>query len=251
MDDRSKFTSHANFDELTYRDQIQPLTDTPESFVAKIKASGRLSLLPYLREQRIIEPHGDILEVGAGSAWLSAELSKIPAVRSVTALDFSEWLVSRVMPPIFEAFRAETRKIERRRGDFHDLSAFGPARFDWVFADSALHHATDVPLVLRQIGCVLKPGGALVALREPVAPVLSWRIRRMRAQTERALQEHGVEEPLYSRREWNAFFASAGLRLEWRDVILSQGLRGIVGRALNGITKADFCLIGRADRNIR
>ena len=238
-------SAYANLDELEYRDRIQKEHDTPGALLQKIRASGRLDLLPYLRRHRIVEPAGAILEIGAGSGWLSAELSKLEAVETVTTLDFSEWLVSTVMPEIFRALGAANGKIERVRGDFHDLSAFGVNRYDWVFADSALHHATDVALLLKQVLAVLKPGGALVGLREPIAPIVSWHLRHRRADTERALKAHGVDEPLYRRAEWEQFFDAAGLRLEWRAITLSKGVRGIVANLLNGITKADYCLIGR------
>lgn len=69
------------------------------------------------------------------------------------------------------------------------------------------------------------------------------RPKHARAETEKALKEHGVVEPLYSNPEWNQFFAGAGLALRWHDVILSRGLRGFATRSLNGITKADYCLV--------
>jgi SAM-dependent methyltransferase len=240
----SPFSPYANLHELDYRDRVQRHEASAASMVSKVRASGRLQLLPYLRARNLVVPRGAILEIGAGSAWLSAELSKIDAVSSVTAVDFSDWLVSEIMPVVFAELGADVGKIERRRGDFHDLSGFGPARFDWVFADSALHHATDVTRVLREVAAVLKQGGSLVALREPVKPLLAGRIQQSRAEVEKALQEHGVPEPLYSRREWDQFFAGSGLDLRWHPVVLSSGLRGAAGRLLNGITKADYCLIG-------
>ena len=245
MDEHPDLSPYANVAELEYREHVQPQHDTPETFVAKIRASGRLALLPYLQQRGVLRPAGDVLEIGAGSGWLTAELSKLPSVRSVTAVDFSDWLVSRVMPGVFALLDADVAKITRRRGDFHDLRPLGAARFDYVFADSALHHATDVSVVLREAARVLQPGGALVALREPVAPILSSRLRRLRAETEQALKEHGVEEPLYSRAEWSRFFREAGLRLEWHDVVLSRGIRGAAAKLLNGISKADYCLVGR------
>jgi 2-polyprenyl-3-methyl-5-hydroxy-6-metoxy-1,4-benzoquinol methylase len=245
MQDAFRPSAYANLEELKYRDSVQSEQDTPAGLLRKIRASGRLELLPYLRQHRIVEPSGAVLEIGAGSGWLSAELSKLTRVDTVTTLDFSEWLVSTVMPEIFSALGACTSKIERRRGDFHDLSALGVDRYDWVFADSALHHATDVARVLKEVVAVLRPRGSVVALREPVAPIFSWHLRRRRAGTADTLKAHGVEEPLYARSEWEQFFAAAGLRLEWNGIFLSSGIRRIVAQALNGITKADYCLLGR------
>ena len=43
------------------------------------------ALLPYLRKRFDLEFRGRVLEIGAGGAWLSAELSKQPKVVEVIA----------------------------------------------------------------------------------------------------------------------------------------------------------------------
>ena len=74
--------------------------------------------------------------------------------------------------------------------------------------------------------------------------MLAGRLVQSRAGGDRALQEHGVNEPLFSRAEWRRFFDDAGLSLRLEHVVLSRGLSGRLARALNGVTKADYCLIG-------
>ena len=244
MAEQPTLTSLANIRELEYRDRVQPRHDSPATMLAKIRSSGRLRILPYLHSAGILRPFGQILEIGAGSGWLSAELSKLPSVTRVVAVDFSQWLVEDVMPEVQRALEARMDKIERVRGDFHDLSFLRGRPFDFVFADSALHHATDVSRVLSEAASLLQPEGRIVAVREPVRPVLAGRVVHSRAAVERALQEHGVHEPLYSRAEWRRFFEGAGLTLRMEHVVFSGGIRGRLARALNGVTKADYCLIG-------
>ena len=38
----------------------------------------------------IIKPHGNILEIGAGSSWLSAKLSKINNVTRITSIEINK-----------------------------------------------------------------------------------------------------------------------------------------------------------------
>src|SRR5947209_8323715 len=45
--------------------------------------------IPFLRSECGLEFFGRILEIGAGDAWLSAELSRLPKVVEVIATDFS------------------------------------------------------------------------------------------------------------------------------------------------------------------
>ena len=234
----------ANREELRYREEIQARAESPEAFVRKIQASGRLQLLSHLRSHGVIQPAGEILEIGAGAGWLSAQLSLVPEVSLITATDFSPRLVNEVMPVVARALAANQAKIARRVADFHQLP-FEAHTFDWVFADSALHHATDVVRVLTEVRRVLKPTGQLVAIREPVRPILAaWQVRA-RQEVVDSLSEHGVSEPLFSRSQWDNFFASAGFDLTWHDVSFSRGVRRWLALRMNGLLKADYCLVGR------
>jgi SAM-dependent methyltransferase len=235
----------ANREELRYREEIQAQAEPPEAFVRKIEASGRLQLLGHLQSMGIIEPAGEILEIGAGSGWLSAQLSLVPEVSLVTATDFSPRLVNEVMPFVARALGANDAKIVRKVADFHQLP-FQRHTFDWVFADSALHHASNVVQLLTEVRRVLKPAGRLVAIREPVRPLMAaWQLRARREVVE-SLSVHGVAEPLFSRWQWDDFFSSAGFELTWHDVSFSRGVRRWFSLRMNGLVKADFCLVGRA-----
>ena len=55
-----------------------------------------------------------------------------------------------------------------------------------------------------------------------------------------------VAEPLFSRWQWDDFFSSAGFELTWHDVSFSRGVRRWFSLRMNGLVKADFCLVGRA-----
>ena len=54
--------------------------------------------VPFLTRNCGIEFRGRILEIGAGTAWFSAELSKLPKVVEVLATDFSSKLLKEKAP---------------------------------------------------------------------------------------------------------------------------------------------------------
>lgn len=56
--------------------------------------------------------------------------------------------------------------FDRLIGDGENLP-FAEGAFDLVFCAAALHHSSNLPQLLRQVAHVLKPGGRLLALREP------------------------------------------------------------------------------------
>jgi SAM-dependent methyltransferase len=61
--------------------------------------------------------------------------------------------------------------FERVIGDGENLP-FQPQTFDLVFCSAALHHATDLGLLLQNVAKVLKCGGRLCAILEPSLSVL-------------------------------------------------------------------------------
>ena len=108
---------------------------------------------------------GDIMEIGAGSCWLSSIVSRSPQVKTIHAVEFSRRRLETWSPVCMKIFGADASKIIRVRGDFNNLQVGGNS-MDAVIADAVLHHATDLPFLLKELARVLKPGGSLIAFRE-------------------------------------------------------------------------------------
>src|ERR1017187_7940652 len=69
--------------------------------------------VPFLTVHSGVEFRGRILEIGAGVAWLSAELSKQPRVVEITATDSSPKLLKEQAPKVFKMLDANAAKITR------------------------------------------------------------------------------------------------------------------------------------------
>jgi len=195
--------------------------------------------IPFLTEDCGLHFRGRILEIGAGAAWLSAELSKLPNVVEVVATDFSPKLLKEHAPKVFKLLRANTAKITRTPRDFHQLH-FPANHFDFVVCSAALHHATNMVQLLREAKRVLKPGGRLVAIREPVWPLLK---PRSRAKLRARLAAAGVADPFYALADYREFFTQAGLSLEAKRVNLASGFRYYVNKLVNALTRARYAFI--------
>jgi SAM-dependent methyltransferase len=196
-------------------------------------------LVRFLTEQCGLKFHGRLLEIGAGGAWFSAELSKLPNVVEVVTTDYSPKLLQEQAPKVFKLLNANGAKITRTPADFYQLS-FPANHFDFVVCSSVLHRAANMVRVLREAKRVLKPGGRLVAIREPVWPLVQLRSRaRARAQ----LVAAGVTDPFYTLAEYREFFAQAGLALETRRVNVSRGFRYYVNKIVNGLTHARYAFV--------
>ena len=195
--------------------------------------------IPFLTERCGLRFHGRILEIGAGAAWFSAELSKMAEVTEVVATDFSPRILKEQAPRILRLLHAASHKITRMPGDFHRLD-FPADCFDFVVCSAVLHHAVDVVQVLREVKRVLKPGGRFVAIREPVWPLIKL---KSRSKTQARLVAAGVNEHFYTLPEYRKFFTAAELPVVVERVNLSTGLKYWLNELVNGLTHARYAFV--------
>ena len=110
---------------------------------------------------------GNILEVGAGTGWASALVSKKPEVNLVYALDYDPYCVNELMPQVFKTLDAEMENINAVHGSFNNIKK--NEFFDLILSFGALHHSENLEETLTQCFHALKPGGFLLA-SEPAEP---------------------------------------------------------------------------------
>jgi ubiquinone/menaquinone biosynthesis C-methylase UbiE len=183
--------------------------------------------------------HGRVLEIGAGGAWLSAELSKLPNVVNVVTTDYSPKLLKEHAPKVFKLLKASSAKITRMPADYYQLG-FPASHFDFVVCSSVLHRAANMVQVLREMKRVLKPGGHLVAFREPVWPLVQL---RSRAKVRAKLAAAGITDPFYSLAEYREFFRQAGLQPEVKQMKSTKGFRHHMKTFVKGLAKDNYAFL--------
>jgi ubiquinone/menaquinone biosynthesis C-methylase UbiE len=196
--------------------------------------------VPFLTRKCKLEFRGRILEIGAGGAWLSAELSKLPKVVEVITTDFSPFLLKEQAPKVFLLRKANTAKITRMPGDYHKLD-FPNNHFDFIVCSAVLHDAANIVQALREVKRLLKPGGQFIAIREPVWPLVKI---KSRAKMMAKLVKTGVNDRFYSLGDYKEFFRQASLPLEVKRVNISRGIKYYVNAVVNGLTHARYAFIG-------
>ncbi len=194
--------------------------------------------IPFLTQECGLEFRGRVLEIGAGAAWFSAELSKLPQVVEITATDASARLLKLQAPKVFKLLHAHAAKITRMPADFGKLD-FPANHFDVVVCADALHRAVNMLRVLREVRRVLKPGGKFVAIREPVRPLV-----RFRSAARRSAPNGPPANPGLSRADYQGMFAHVGLKLEIKRVTLSRGFKYYFDKVVNGLTHARYVFVG-------
>ena len=130
--------------------------------------------------------NGRILEICSGSGALAVAFSRACPNSRIVALD-------RYIPSEKPGESGEA--VEFMAGDAFDLSAYEGGSFDLVFGQAALHHlAHDLDRLREEVLRVLKPGGKLVFVFEPMGHnLLVAAIRAIRM----ARNELGDESNLY------------------------------------------------------
>jgi len=218
----------------------EALAADDEAALLQLLQKDSPKFIPFLTQKCGLEFRGRVLEIGAGGAWLSAELSKLPKVVEIIATDVSTVLLKEQAPRVFRALKAHTAKITRMPGDFHKLE-FPNDHFDFVVSSGVLHEAANIVQVLREAKRVLKPGGTFVAIREPVWPLVKIKSRsRMVAR----LVATGVNERFYTLSDYKEFFRQASMPLRVKRVNTATGFKYYFNAVVNGLTHARYAFIG-------
>jgi ubiquinone/menaquinone biosynthesis C-methylase UbiE len=124
-----------------------------------------------------------ILELGAGSGWMSRELS---ARHDVLATDINAG------PHGLGALPEAGRRFLAVQAESEQLPLADRA-FDLVVANASLHHVTDVPQLFSGLARILRPGGRMIVTDSPVFPTVD-AARAAQARTHAYLECMGAPE---------------------------------------------------------
>ena len=189
------------------RKKVLYLLRNYNSFLRSIQE--RVPIFYFLKKKYNFK--GEVLELGAGSCWLSALVSKVPEVKNVYAVDISKELLERIGNKVINDLKGNKEKIKLVSADFHKLS-FTNNKFDVIIYDASLHHAQNLPILLEEVNRVLKNDGILVAIREPIKSFLyRYNLRKFG----RKEIKKGATENIYSKAEWKKYFDQAGFELNF------------------------------------
>jgi SAM-dependent methyltransferase len=236
------FSALADADELRFRDEIEPGLKS-EDLPGWLERKELLEKLDYALGAVRLKPAGTIVELGSGSCWLSAALSRLPGVERTIGVEFSRHRLEALAPTAIAALGASPEKVTRRLADFNDPGV--PAHTaDLVIFDAAFHHAADRAHLAKVAWQILRPGGQILLFREPTIALL----RRNR--------DHGVEDDYGSfesedtRRGYLRTLRDAGFS-DARAVAAAGSLRERAFllkppfRWLNGIAFAEYTYVAR------
>jgi ubiquinone/menaquinone biosynthesis C-methylase UbiE len=145
----------------------------------------RTTVLPWVLQGARLE--GRLLEIGAGSGAMTAQLlAAQPGLRAV-ATDFDPQMVAAARKNLAGfGDRAETRQADATALPFPD------GQFDIVLSCGMLHHIGDWRAALSEVARVLRPGGRLIGYDITASPA----VRRLRVATATMIRPGELEHEL-------------------------------------------------------
>lgn len=138
---------------------------------------------------------GSVLDMGAGTCWATAMLSRLDRVKEVVAVDLSERFLTTTGLRIIKQYEGNESKIKFCVSSFNHLP-FDNNTFDCVFLIAAIHHSLSPVKTLLEANRILKDEGLLVIVESP-APLISLRSRR--SHSIRISRETGATELCYTK----------------------------------------------------
>jgi SAM-dependent methyltransferase len=174
-----------------------------------------------------------VLDLGAGTGWLSAYLSRFDEVAHIDAVDSSRRNLIDMLPSVVERLGGVMSKIRPVRALFTPILV-DDMTYDLIVASSALHHAPKLAEVLQECHRVLTPDGAVAVLNETPLSTLAclYRMGRVGASAAAAvlggryeaysptvsagglLYDPFLGDVAYSMRQWEAAFSQSGWSYE-------------------------------------
>jgi SAM-dependent methyltransferase len=147
------------------------------------------------------EIKGRVIDIGAGVAWTSALISRIPSVRSVTAVDFSEHRLMKIAPIVFEQLHGNSEKYKPILGDFlrFDLGEV----FDVAIFCQSLYMSPNLDETLTKIRGLLVKGGLIIIACERIVFSYPWYApRRLLRKMQRFIRGRADASGNYGYEDW-------------------------------------------------
>lgn len=132
---------------------------------------------PSLEQALATEPirqrmTGKIVDLGAGTCWVTAELSKLDSVDEVVAVDLSPVFFQQVGTRMIRELDGNVDKIRFVAGTYEEVPE-PDGTFDVALLIASIHHAIAPLRVLLEARRLLRQGGLLLMIENPCQPLPS------------------------------------------------------------------------------
>ena len=179
----------------------------------------------------------DILELGAGTCLTSLLVRKRLRRGRFLCADISLARMHALATGVADLVGETAEGLSFLEHDFTFELPIAAASVDLVVFDAALHHSRNIWTTLRECHRVLRPGGAVAALREAYLSPLTFRLAldRLLKSPEVAA---GAAENAYLRAQYDYYFRATGFAPIFIPVFPSAKWRALA--PFNGLVMSKF-----------
>jgi ubiquinone/menaquinone biosynthesis C-methylase UbiE len=182
------------------------------------------AVVPDLREHVKERPDFEILELGAGTCLATLTIRKLFPQARPTCLDISMLRMRTLIEGSAALVGTHHHGIELIEADFSNDLPLDDARFDVVVFDASLHHSRSIWKTLRECRRVLRPAGAVAALREQFLAPLTYHHALNRLLRSHEVR-HGVSDNAYLKEQYAYYFRANGFAPTFHPVVPSARRR--------------------------
>lgn len=172
--------------------------------------------------ETVVRPGSDVLEVGAAKCWGAAHL--VPLGCTYVGSDILA--DARIGLGRGAFYESRVGPFPRVQADAEHLP-FADASFDLTYCVATLHHALDLPRMVRELARVTRPGGVVAALNEGTRPM--WRGQANPVQEDE--KTYGINEHVHTLFGYERAFRRAGLSVLVREH--AQGVEELARRRVS------------------
>lgn len=180
---------------------------------------------------------GKVLDVGAGTCWLTAKASLLATVDQVFALDLSEKFACTTGVRILRHFNAELHKITFVISDFNEIP-LGDETVDCALLFATIHHSLSPIKTLQEVARCLKKKGTLMILENPSSTIKIQGARKKSLELSKS-----TTEVAYTKRELDYLIQVANIGTVQcfpLDILSRGGLKMVLRRILRFLTVEDL-----------
>ena len=171
-----------------------------------------------------------VLDLGSGTSWSSNKLAEKGC--RCTALDIS--LDKHVGLESADVFFSHNKVFyERVRSDMKSLP-FVDGCFDIVMTNSSLHHSTELRTTIKEMARVLKKGGRLAIINEPVCSIFLLNRTGRRKHLPSYVHRYSWTEKIYSILEYIHLLKLCGFKIKiFYPISISRKLEALRSRGVS------------------
>ena len=147
--------------------QYSYIWETPEENIKFFKTMTyyfeSIALLDW--NNLIDKPDSKLLDLGCGTGWLSAVLSRLDNVASIDSLDSDTNNLSKMLPEVIKILGGKVEKIKPIRGLFQPILR-EDKYYDIIVASSAVHHSDSLIGLLKELNRAVSDNGKVILINE-------------------------------------------------------------------------------------